>query len=68
MTPDTPRAVLEDEIAVAKAEMERELGIPVEIFCWLEGVALGINPEADALLRQSGYRYLLSNFKIQKLQ
>ncbi len=68
VTPETPRAVLEDEIAASKAEMDRELGISVEIFCWLEGVALGINPEADDLLRQSGYRYLFSNFKIQKLQ
>jgi peptidoglycan/xylan/chitin deacetylase (PgdA/CDA1 family) len=68
VTPDTPRAVLEDEIAVAKAEMDRELGTSVEIFCWLHGAPLGINPEADDLLRQSGFRYLLSNFKIQKLQ
>jgi hypothetical protein len=68
VTPDTPRAVLEEEIAVAKAEMERELGTGVDIFCWLEGAALGINPDADDMLRQSGFRYLLSNFKIQKLQ
>ncbi|WP_428332336.1 polysaccharide deacetylase family protein [Novosphingobium sp.] len=68
VTPDTPHAVLEDEIAASKAEMERELGVAVEIFCWLEGAALGINAQADAMLRQSGYRYLLSNFKLQKLQ
>lgn len=68
VTPETPRAVLEDEITAAKAEMEAELGVPVEIFCWLEGAALGVNAEADALLRQAGFRYLLSKFKIQKLQ
>ncbi len=68
VTPDTPRAVLEEEIAVAKAEMETELGTGVDIFCWLEGAALGINPAADDMLRRAGFRYLLSNFKIQKLQ
>jgi hypothetical protein len=68
VTPQTPRSVLTDEIVAAKAEMETELGVPIEIFCWLEGAALGVNPEADALLRQAGFRYLLSNFKIQKLR
>ncbi len=66
--PDTPRPVLEDEIVAAKAEMEAELGTGVEIFCWLEGAALGVNSEADEMLRQVGFRYLFSNFKIQKLQ
>lgn len=68
VTRDTPRAVLEDEIIAAKAEMEAELGPGVDIFCWLEGAALGHNPEADAMLRQAGFRYLFSNFKVQKLQ
>ena len=65
--PETPRAVLEDEIVMAKAEMEAELGQAVEIFCWLEGAAIGVNPEADAMLREHGFRYLFSNFKIQRI-
>jgi peptidoglycan/xylan/chitin deacetylase (PgdA/CDA1 family) len=68
VTPDTPRAVLEEEIIVARAEMTRELGVAPDIFCWLEGAPLGTNPEADALLREAGFRYLISNFKIQRLQ
>ena len=68
VTPDTPRAVLEDEIVVAKAELETELGSGVEIFCWLDGAAVGVNPEADEMLRRAGFRYLFSNFKLQKLQ
>lgn len=67
VTADTPHAELQNEIAVAKAEMEAELGVTIEIFCWLEGAALGVNPAADAMLRDVGFRYLLSNFKIQKL-
>jgi len=65
--PDTPRAVLHDEIVVAKAEMEAELGHEVSMFCWLEGAAVGVNTEADALMREAGYRYIFSNFKIQRL-
>lgn len=64
---DTPRAVLEDEIVRAKAEMEHKLGTEVDSFCWLRGAALGINPEADALLRSAGYRYLFSSFRVQAL-
>lgn len=68
LTPDTPRVVLDNEITVAKAEMEAELGTGVDIFCWLEGAEHGVNPEADEMLRQAGFRYLFSNFKVQKLQ
>ena len=67
LIPDTPRSVLEDEIVAAKAQMEAELGTGVEIFCWLEGAAVGVNAEADEMLGQAGFRYLFSNFKIQKL-
>lgn len=66
--PETPRVVLENEIVAAKAEMETELGRGVDIFCWLEGAAIGVNAEADTMLRRAGFRYLFSNFKIQKLQ
>ncbi len=68
VTPNTPRAVLHNEIVASKAEMEAELGAVIEIFCWLEGAATGVNAEADAMLRDAGFRYLFSNFKIQKLQ
>ena len=68
LKPDTPLDILEDEIAVAKAEMERELGVEVDCFCWLRGAALGVNPDADRLLREVGYRYLFSSFQIQALQ
>lgn len=67
LKPDTPLGVLRDEIAVAKTEMERELGVEIDCFCWLRGAALGVNPDADRLLRKVGFRYLFSNFQIQAL-
>lgn len=66
--PDTPEDVLYDEIVEAKREFEDGLGQEVDIFCWLHGGEVGINPRADELLRAAGYRYLFSNFRIQKLR
>ena len=43
------------------------IGWPVEIFCWLRGAEAGVNPRADAMLREAGFRFLFSNFKVQRL-
>ena len=64
----TPDQVLQDEIVVAKQELEQGLGAPVDTFCYLYGAEHGLNPRADALLIAAGYRYLFSNFRLQKLQ
>ena len=68
LTPETPVSVLREETLLAKAEMEDELGEEVDLFCWSIGAGLGMHPEADRLVRKAGFRYLFSNFKIQKLQ
>lgn len=68
LRPETPLSVLEDEIVAGKAEMEEGLEREVKTFCWLRGAEMGINADADRLLREAGFRYLFSNFKIQKLQ
>lgn len=66
--PDTPDDILHDEIVVAKQELEDGLGAEVNTFCYLYGAEYGLNPRADAMLMQAGYRYLFSNFRLQKLQ
>ena len=66
--PDTPDDVLHDEIVEAKEELEQGLGAAVDTFCYLFGAEYGLNPRADALLIQAGFRYLFSNFRLQKLQ
>ena len=65
--PDTPDAVLHDEIVMAKQELEDGLGAEVDTFCYLYGAEYGLNPRADALLVQAGFRYLFSNFRLQRL-
>lgn len=66
--PDTPDAVLHDEIVVAKQELEDGLGAEVDTFCYLYGAEYGLNPRADAMLIKAGFRYLFSNFRLQKIQ
>ena len=66
--PDTPDNVLHEEIVVAKDELEQGLGASVDTFCYLYGAEYGLNPRADALLIKAGFRYLFSNFRLQKLQ
>jgi hypothetical protein len=68
LRPDSDATFLQREIAAAKARMERELGQSVDIFCWLRGAETGINPLADRMLVDAGFRYLFSNFKIQRLR
>ncbi|SLN74330.1 polysaccharide deacetylase family protein [Roseisalinus antarcticus] len=67
LTPETPEAILRDEIVLAKQEFDAALGAPVEIFCFLRGAEYGLNPRADAMLSEAGYRYIWSNFRVQKL-
>ena len=67
LRPDTPDVLLRDEIVQAASEFREGLGRPVEIFCWLHGAEVGVNPRADAMLREAGFRYLFSNFKVQRL-
>lgn len=65
--PDTPDEVLHDEIVVAKQELEEGLGAEVDTYCYLYGAEYGLNPRADALLVQAGFKYLFSNFRLQRL-
>ncbi len=65
--PDTPDDVLHDEIVVAKQELEDGLGSEVDTFCYLYGAEYGLNPRADAMLVKAGFKYLFSNFRLQRL-
>jgi hypothetical protein len=58
---------LELEIVGSQRDFERELGHSVKSFAWLFGSEYRVHPEADKYLHQAGYRFLFSNFKIQKL-
>ena len=65
--PGLPDAALEWEIASARALMERRLGLSPTLFCWRRGAGLGVEPRADAILSREGFRWLLSNFSLQRI-
>jgi peptidoglycan/xylan/chitin deacetylase (PgdA/CDA1 family) len=66
ITLDVPQD-LEREIVGSQHDFERELGHSVKSFAWLFGSEYGVHLEADKYLHEADYRYLFSNFKIQKL-
>jgi peptidoglycan/xylan/chitin deacetylase (PgdA/CDA1 family) len=68
LTKDSLDSELRREIVESKEELEQQLGHEVSTFAWLYGSEYGVNPKADAYLHKAGYRYLVSNFKIQKLR
>jgi hypothetical protein len=68
LTPDSPDELLRQEIIESKQELEQQLGHEVSSFAWLYGSEYGVNAKADSYVREAGYRYLFSNFKIQKLK
>lgn len=67
LTQASPDELLQREIIESKAQLERETGRDVAAFAWLYGSEYGVDPRADDYLRRAGYRYLFSNFKLQKL-
>lgn len=67
ITPTSPEEVMAREIVASKRVLEERLGRAVTSFAWLRGGEVGLNPRADLYLRRAGYRYLFSNFKVQRL-
>lgn len=68
LTPDSPEAVMAREIITSGRVLEGQLGRPVGSFAWLRAGEHGLNGRADELLLGSGYRFLFSTFKLQKLR
>ncbi len=64
---ETPDHDMFREIVVSKRCMEQKLGKPVDVFCWLYGEEFSYNVRAQKYLRQAGYRYVVSNLKMEKI-
>jgi peptidoglycan/xylan/chitin deacetylase (PgdA/CDA1 family) len=60
-------ALVEREIVAPYRALERALGRPPTTFAWLYGQGCGVNQLADDALASTGYRYLFSNTKVQRL-
>lgn len=63
----TERSRLEGEIVGAQQDFEQHLGHPVRSFASLSGAPYGADAETDLLVKRAGYRFVFSNFKIQRV-
>jgi len=64
---DTSDEDMEREIVVAKSCLESMIDRPVELFCWLYGEEYSWNPRAARYIETAGYRYVIGNLKIEKI-
>ncbi|HYH40897.1 MAG TPA: polysaccharide deacetylase family protein [Burkholderiales bacterium] len=57
MSSDVAAEVMEDEIAGARAQLEAQLGAPVDAFAWVGGEEGSYSAEAARIIRRAGYSY-----------
>lgn len=52
-----PEEVVHDEVVVSKGILERGLGRPIDVFCWVGGEEWAYSAAAARAVATSGYRY-----------
>lgn len=68
ITKDTSDEDMYREIVEAKRKLEGYTGQPVDVFCWLAGEEYHYNPRAHKYLKEAGYKYVVSNLKMEKIK
>lgn len=56
------------EIIESKKYLESITGKPCDVFCWLAGEEYNHSKWAHQILHEAGYRYVVSNLKIEKIR
>ncbi len=68
ITRETSDEDMHREIVLAKRRLEEEIDRPIDVFCWLYGQEYSYNPRAHKYLEEAGYRYVVSNLKMEKIR
>lgn len=68
ITKETPDEDMQREIVEAKKHLEEKIGREVQVFCWLYGEEYNYNTRAHKYLKEAGYKYVLSNLKLEKIK
>jgi len=68
ITKETSDEDMYREIVQSKRLLETYTGKPVDVFCWLAGEEYNYNKKAHKYLAEAGYRYVLSNLKMEKIK
>ncbi len=58
----------EHEVVGAQEDLRCQLGHPAHTFASLTGPAFGDHGQTDRLILQAGYRYVFSNYRIQRVR
>ncbi len=66
--PDTSDEDMYNEIVLAKRHLEEKIGRSVDVFCWLYGEEFAYNVKAQKYLKEAGYKYVVSNLKMEKIR
>lgn len=59
---------MQREIVEAKRYLEEKIGREVEVFCWLYGEEYHYNEKAHKFLKEAGYKYVVSNLKLERIR
>ncbi len=65
---DTSDEDMHREIVESKKRLEEQIGREVEVFCWLYGEEYNYNVRAHKHLKEAGYKYVVSNLKLEKIK
>jgi peptidoglycan/xylan/chitin deacetylase (PgdA/CDA1 family) len=68
ITKDTSDEDMHREIVESKLLLEQHIGKQVDVFCWLAGEEYNYNIRAHKHLEEAGYKYVLSNLKLEKIK
>lgn len=68
ITKETSDADMNREIVQSKLLIEQRIQKPIEVFCWLAGEEYSYNIRAHKHLEEAGYKYVVSNLKIEKIR
>lgn len=68
ITPDMPEEEIRHELIGAKAHMEKMLGKEVPVFCWRAGEEYARVSYTHKYFEEAGYRYVVSNLKLEKIR
>ncbi len=68
LKPDATEEEVRHEIVDAKRKLEEVTGKPCDVFCWLAGEDYAHSGWAHKYLEEAGYKYVVSNLKIEKIK
>lgn len=68
ITKETSEEDMQREIVTAKRHLEEKIGREVEVFCWLYGEEYHYNEKAHKFLKEAGYKYVVSNLKLERIR